>query len=85
MRAALSSFTKMYAEEYAVARIRMNNVLPGYTDSYEIDEETRRRIPAGRAASVIEVANVVRFLLSDEASYVTGQNMRVDGGLTRSL
>lgn len=85
LRAALGSFTKMYADRYAEADIRMNNVLPGYVDSYEVSEETVESIPMARRARTEEVANVVRFLASPEASYMTGQNLRVDGGLTDSV
>ncbi len=63
----------------------MNNVLPGFVQSYPVDGETLRRIPMGRAGTVAEIAKTVAFLLSDEAGYITGQNLRVDGGLTRSV
>ena len=63
----------------------MNNVLPGYVESFEIDEETRRTIPMQRRGAVAEVAKTAAFLLSEDAGYVTGQNLRVDGGLTRSV
>lgn len=85
LRAALGSFVKMYADQYAAEDIRMNNVLPGYVDSYEVSEETIESIPMERRARTEEVADVVEFLASDEASYVTGQNLRVDGGLTQSV
>jgi NAD(P)-dependent dehydrogenase (short-subunit alcohol dehydrogenase family) len=85
LRAALGSFVKLYADRYAPHNIRMNNVLPGYVDTYEIDEATQASIPMGRRARASEIAKVVAFLVSPEASYLTGQNLRVDGGLTRSV
>ncbi len=85
LRAGLGSYTKLFANEFAAEGIRMNSVLPGYTDSYEIDDETRSEIPMHRRATTEEIAHVVRFLLSNEASYLTGQNIPVDGGLTRSV
>jgi NAD(P)-dependent dehydrogenase (short-subunit alcohol dehydrogenase family) len=85
LRAALAGFVKVYADQYAARDIRMNNVLPGFIDSYPPSEENRARIPIGRYGAVEEIARTVRFLLSDEASYITGQNLRVDGGITRSV
>lgn len=85
LRAALAGFAKLYADRYAAEGIRMNNVLPGYIESFEIDDETRETIPMRRQGSVAEVAKTAAFLLSDDAGYVTGQNIRVDGGLTRSV
>lgn len=85
MRAALAGFTKLYADQYAADGIRMNNVLPGFIDSLPQVEERRRRIPMGRYGTVTEIAQTVLFLLSAAAGYITGQNIRVDGGITRSL
>lgn len=85
IRAALSGFTKLYADKYARDRIRMNNILPGYLDNWEWSTDLLDSIPAGRAGSLEEIANVVAFLLSDEASYITGQNILVDGGLNRAI
>lgn len=83
-RSALSAFTKLYADRYAAANIRMNNVLPGFIDSLPVDEAIRATIPMGRYGSVAEVANTVAFLLSADAGYITGQNIRIDGARTRS-
>ena len=85
LRAALGSYAKMYADLYAPHGIRMNNVLPGYIDSYPEIEANLRQIPLGRYGRVEEIAGTVRFLLSDEAGYITGQNIRVDGGVTRAV
>jgi len=85
LRAALGDFTKLYADRYAAVGIRMNNVLPGFTESYPENAENVARIPMGRYGRVEEIAAAVAFLVSNEAGYVTGQNLRVDGGLSRSI
>jgi NAD(P)-dependent dehydrogenase (short-subunit alcohol dehydrogenase family) len=85
LRTALAAFTKLYADRYAKAGIRMNNVLPGFIDSLPEKEDRRARIPMGRYGSVAELAKTVAFLLSDDAGYMTGQNLLVDGGLVRGL
>ena len=85
LRTALAAFTKLYADRYAKAGIRMNNVLPGFIDSLPEKEDRRARIPMGRYGSVAELAKTVAFLLSDDAGYITGQNLLVDGGLVRGL
>ncbi len=78
LRAALAGFTKLYADEYAAVGLRMNNVLPGYIDSLPETEERRAAIPLGRYGTVDEIAATVAFLLSADASYITGQNLRAD-------
>jgi NAD(P)-dependent dehydrogenase (short-subunit alcohol dehydrogenase family) len=85
LRAALAGFTKLYSDRYAAKGIRMNNILPGYIESFEIDDETRSSIPMQRQGSLAEIAKTAAFLLSDDSGYITGQNIRVDGGLTRSV
>ncbi len=85
LRAALSSFTRLYSDRYAAQNIRMNSVLPGWVATHEVAESDLATIPMGRAADASEIARVAAFLLSSEASYLTGENLRVDGGLLRSL
>ena len=84
-RAGLAAFTKLYADRYAAENIRMNNLLPGFTGSLPEKEEFRSRSPMGRYGRVEEIAGVISFLASDAAGYTTGQNLRVDGGITRSV
>jgi len=85
LRIGLTGFTKLYADRYAEAGIRMNNVLPGFMDNYPESAEIIAKIPMKRYAKVEEVANTVRFLLSEDAGYITGQNIRVDGGINHSV
>jgi NAD(P)-dependent dehydrogenase (short-subunit alcohol dehydrogenase family) len=84
-RAGLAAFAKLYADQYAPENIRMNNVLPGFIDSLPEREEFRARIPMERYGKTGEIADVIAFLASDGAGYITGQNIRVDGGITRSV
>ncbi len=84
-RAALAGYTKLFSSKYAKDGIRMNNILPGFIDSLPEKEDRVARIPAGRYARVQELSKVVAFYASDDSSYVTGQNIRVDGGLTASV
>ena len=84
-RAGLASFTKIFADSYAGKNVRMNNVLPGWIDSLPATEERRESVPMGRYGKAEEIAATIAFLLSDGAGYITGQNIRVDGGLTRSV
>ena len=85
IRAGLSSFTKLYADKYAQDGIRMNCILPGFIDSLPKKEENLTRIPMGRYGTVHEISKTAAFLVSDEASYITGQSIRVDGGITRHV
>ena len=84
-RAGLAAFAKLYADQYAADGLRMNNVLPGFIDSLPEKAERRERIPMGRYGSADEVAELIAFLASPRSSYITGQNIRIDGGLTRSV
>jgi NAD(P)-dependent dehydrogenase (short-subunit alcohol dehydrogenase family) len=85
LRLALAGFAKLYADRHARDGIRMNNVLPGYVDNWEWSESLLRSIPAGRAGTPQEIAKTVAFLLSADASYITGQNILADGGLNRAI
>ncbi|MGH2341757.1 SDR family oxidoreductase [Segnochrobactraceae bacterium EtOH-i3] len=84
-RAGLAAFTKLFADRYAADGVRMNNILPGFVNSFPEKPEIVARIPMQRYATVEEIAATVSFLASDGAAYITGQNIRVDGGITRSV
>ena len=84
-RAGLASFTKIFVEAYSGDNIRMNNVLPGWIDSLPATEERRDSVPLKRYGTSEEIAATIAFLASDAAAYITGQNIRVDGGVTRSV
>ena len=84
-RAGLASFTKIFADEHAADNVRMNNVLPGFVDNFSVKEEILAKIPMQRYGKVDEAAALIAFLASDRAAYVTGQNIRFDGGMTRSM
>lgn len=86
MRAGLAAFTKLFSDKYAAENIRMNNVLPGFINSLPEKEEFRDRVPMGRYGdSLNEIATTVAFLAGPGGGYITGQNIRVDGGITRSV
>ncbi len=84
-RAGLGAFTKLFSTEFAGSGVRMNNVLPGFIDSLPEAPARVARIPIGRYARVRELSETIAFLVSEASSYVTGQNLRVDGGLTHSV
>jgi NAD(P)-dependent dehydrogenase (short-subunit alcohol dehydrogenase family) len=84
-RAGLAAYTKLFSDQYAAENIRMNNVLPGFIDSLPEKEEFRERIPMQRYGKTEEISEVIAFLASAGAAYITGQNIRVDGGITRSV
>ena len=84
-RAGLAAFTKIFVDKYAPDNIRMNNVQPGWIDSLPATDERRDMVPMQRYGTSAEIAATIAFLASAGAGYITGQNIRVDGGLTRSV
>lgn len=84
-RAGLAAFTKLFTDSYAASNVRMNNVLPGWIDSLPATDERRDSVPMKRYGKAEEIAATIAFLVSDGAGYITGQNIRVDGGLMRSI
>lgn len=84
-RAGLASFAKIFADQYAADNVRMNNVLPGWIDSLPATEERRLSVPMRRYGKSAEIAATIAFLASEGAGYITGQNIRVDGGVMRSV
>jgi len=84
-RAGLAAYAKLFSDKYAPDNVRMNNVLPGFIDSLPEKEQFRSRIPMGRYGRVSEISGTISFLASGDGGYITGQNIRVDGGITRSV
>jgi NAD(P)-dependent dehydrogenase (short-subunit alcohol dehydrogenase family) len=84
-RAGLAAFTKIFCDTHAAFNVRMNNVLPGWIDSLPATEARRETVPMRRYGKSEEIAATIAFLASEGAAYITGQNLRVDGGLTRSV
>jgi len=84
-RAGLASFVKLAADKVAADNVRINNVLPGFIDSLPEKEGVAQRVPMKRYGRMEEISELIAFLASDKAGYITGQNLRVDGGITRSV
>ena len=87
-KGGLEAFTKSVALEFASRGIRANCVAPGYIKSDMTDALTEdqlknfnEKIPLQRAGEAQEIASAVAFLLSDAASYITGQTLHVNGGM----
>jgi len=85
LRLALAGFTKLYTDRHARDGIRMNNILPGFMENWPCDEDVKATIPMARPGKMEEVSKVAAFLLSDDAGYITGQSLLVDGGVTRHI
>jgi len=84
-RIGVSSFTKLYSDRYGPDNIRMNCLLPGFTDSLDLPDKFAQMSALGRLARAEEQAKIAAFLLSDDSSYITGQSLRSDGGVTRHM
>ncbi|MEO3416475.1 SDR family oxidoreductase [Roseovarius sp. CAU 1744] len=84
-RVGVSSFTKLFSDRYGPANIRMNCLLPGFTDSLDLPQKFADMSALGRLARAEEQAKAAAFLLTDDSSYITGQSLRVDGGVTRHM
>ena len=84
-RAGLAAYTKLFADQYAQHNVRMNNVLPGWIDSLPQTDERRDGVPMQRYGTSAEIAATIAFLASEGAAYITGQSLKVDGGLMRGV
>lgn len=84
-RAGLATFTKLFADGHAGQNIRMNNVLPGWIDSLPATDARAAMVPMKRYGTAEEIGRTVAFLASDGAGYITGQSLRVDGGMMRGV
>ena len=85
MRAGLAAFTKLFSHKYAAENIRINNVLPGFIDSLPEKEDFRLKIPMARYGRTDEISELIAFLASKKAGYITGQNIRADVGIARAI
>ena len=84
-RAGIGAFTRLYADRYGPDGIRMNCLMPGLIDSLSHDPARAGGVPLRRIGKADEVARTAAFLLSDDAGYITGQSIRIDGGATRHV
>ena len=84
-RVGVSSFAKLFSDRYGAANIRMNCLLPGFTDSLDLPDKFAQMSVFGRLARAEEQAKAAAFLLSEDSSFVTGQSLRSDGGVTRHM
>lgn len=87
-KAGIIGFTKSLAKEVASRNIRVNAVAPGFIETNmtdvlkeEVKEEIAKNIPLRRMGKPEDVANAVKFLVSEESSYITGQVIQIDGGM----
>ena len=90
-KAAVIGFTKTVAREYASRNVTVNAVAPGFIDtamtqglSADVKETLQKQIPLARLGTPADIANAVRFLVSDDAAYITGHVLHVNGGMLMS-
>ena len=84
-RVGVSSFTKLYSDRFGADNIRMNCLLPGFTDSLDLPQKFADMSVFKRLAKAEEQARAAAFLLTEDSSYITGQSIRSDGGVTRNM
>ena len=87
-KAAVIGFSKTVAREYASRNVTVNAVAPGFIDtamtqglSPEVKDTLQKQIPLGRLGTPADIAHAVRFLVSEEAAYITGHVLHVNGGM----
>jgi NAD(P)-dependent dehydrogenase (short-subunit alcohol dehydrogenase family) len=85
LRAGLAAWAKIISDEVGEKGIRLNNLLPGFIESIPQPPERYAGASLRRMGTVEEIARTIAFLCSDASGYITGQNIRVDGGLARSV
>ncbi len=86
LRAGLAAYIKLYTDQYGPVGIRMNNVLPGFIHArLPPNPANAATVPLRRYGTTSELGQTVAFLLSEAAAYVAGQNITVDGGVSRGL
>ena len=84
-RSGLAAYTKLFCDQFGKDNIRMNNVLPGWIDSLPKKDERQAAVPLQRYGKAEEIGATIGFLASPGAAYITGQNIKVDGGLMRHV
>lgn len=85
LRAGLDAFTKLFANRYGPSGLRMNNLLPGFLDNYPPNPAILEQTPLRRNGTMTELGKTAAFLISDDAGYITGQSILLDGGLVRGV
>jgi NAD(P)-dependent dehydrogenase (short-subunit alcohol dehydrogenase family) len=84
LRSGLTALVRLAARQWA-PDVRVNAVMPGFVSTFDVPEEIVAKIPSGRAADPDELAGLMAWLCSDEARYLTGESICMDGGLTRAI